>query len=57
MCCLFGRQSSIEREEVLIYSEFEALFAQLRRLQPFSTDHVSDLKACLNDLAGVQLGI
>ena len=40
---------SIKREEV--YSEFEVLFTQHKRLQPVSTDRVSDLKVRLNDLA------
>ena len=41
--------STIKRED--IFSEFDVLFAQLRRLQPVSTDSVSDVKARLNDLA------
>ena len=41
---------SIKREEM--YSEFEVLFSQLRRLQPFSTNRVSDL----NDLAHTYAG-
>ena len=45
---------SIKRVEV--YSEFEVLFAQLRRLQPVSTDRVCDLKARLNDLAHTYAG-
>ena len=39
-----------------IYSKFEVLFAQLWRLQPVSTDLVSDLKARLNDLAHTYAG-
>ena len=45
---------SIKHEEV--YSEFEVLFAQLRRLQPVSTDRDSGLKAVLNDLAHAYSG-
>ena len=46
--------SIIKREE--IFSEFEVLFTQLRRLQPVSTDSVSDVKARLNDLAHAYAG-
>ena len=45
---------SIKHKDV--YWEFAVLFTQLRRLQPVSTDHVSDLKAQLNDLALAYVG-
>ena len=44
----------IKCEEV--YSKFEVLFAQLRQLQPVSSDCVSDLKVRLNDFAYAYAG-